>query len=68
MNREQVISRAKKLYENGKHPDILVGDDPSEGQLGDVTFTDDGKGAWVNAMVWVSLESPERKRNGRKLK
>jgi len=67
--RKQIIARAKALYEHGKHPDIMVGDDVRDDDLlGDVIFTDDGKGAWVKSLVWVSLESPEKKRNGRKIK
>ena len=66
MTRQQIINKATKTYMKGKHPDILVGQNASDSLVGDVVYTDDGAGAWVTAMVWVSLETPPRHRNGRK--
>lgn len=63
--RKQIIQTAKKLYMHGKHPDIIVGEDASDTPQSDVIFTNDGTGAWVDAMVWVSLEDPPTHRNGR---
>ncbi len=58
---KQIVRAAKKLYEHGKHPDIMVQDD-------DVIHTDDGTGAWVVALVWVSKGTPPVHRNGRHYK
>ena len=67
MTNAQIIKAAKKMYQHGKYPDIMVQEDDSDTLLGDVTRTDDGTGAWVLAMVWVPLESPAKHRNGRLL-
>ena len=61
---KQIIREAKKRYEKGAWSDIMttVVDDS------DVIYTDDGKGAWVPALLWVPLEHPPHHRNGRLIK
>lgn len=66
LTRAQIIKRATKMYEKGKHPDIMVFDDDGDPPYGTVSYTDDGLGAWVSAAVWVSLADPPRRYNGRR--
>ena len=57
----QLVRKAKKRYQ-AKWGDIKICDDPQF--PANVTRTNDGTGAWVEAVVWVSLETPPKNRDG----